>query len=64
MKFVKTIRKVLDHDADGVSVRGEINAVVAANVKERKVVTGAGSASESRHRPSPQTKPTKRRGNV
>ncbi len=34
MKFAKVIRKVIAHDADGVSVRGGIDAAVAANVNE------------------------------
>lgn len=34
MKFAKVIRKAIAHDSDGVSVRGGINAAVAANVNE------------------------------
>lgn len=35
MKLVETIRKVLDHDQDGVQLRGVVDAVVAVNVDER-----------------------------
>lgn len=34
MKFAKVIRKVIDRDADGISVRGGINAAVSGNVNE------------------------------
>ena len=36
MKFVKTIREVLDRDAEGIQLRGEVNAVIAVNVDERQ----------------------------
>jgi hypothetical protein len=55
VKFVKTIREVLDHDADGISVRGEINAVVAANVNEQGNATAAKSADSEQS--SAQTPP-------
>ena len=57
MKFAKTIRKVIAHDAEGINVRGEINAVVAANVDARKGTVVATTDPETHERPSAQTKP-------
>lgn len=37
------IRKSLDHDADGVSVKGGVNAVIAANVNEKNSTTRVSS---------------------
>jgi hypothetical protein len=34
MRFLKIIRKRLDHSQDGVNVAGGIDAVVSANVNE------------------------------
>ena len=39
MNVRKVINKVLDRDADGVNVRGTVQAVIAANVNEHGAST-------------------------
>ena len=48
----KVINKLFDHEADGVSVRATVQAVVAANVNEKGTTTTA-RAQQPDNGPSP-----------
>lgn len=43
MKFRRTIRREIDHEKDGVSVKGGVNAVIAMNVNEKGSVSSVSS---------------------
>lgn len=43
MKFRRTIRREIDHEKDGVNVKGGVNAVVAMNVNEKGSVCSVSS---------------------
>lgn len=43
VKFEKVINEEIDHDEDGVSIKGGINAVIAANVGEKGSVSHVSS---------------------
>lgn len=58
MKYRKVIRKRLDRSEDGISVAGELNAAISANVNEPGVTkTNVRSASRVVQRSKPQHNP-------
>lgn len=43
MKVRRVIKRTIDHEEDGVNVKGGINAVIAANVGEKSTSTHVSS---------------------
>jgi hypothetical protein len=66
VKFEKVINEEIDHNEDGVSIKGGVNAVIAANVGEKGSVSHVSSkqrivqrSSRSRKKRSDEEGPKK-----